>query len=135
MRKRIKNINEFISNPIKTQEEVLAYLVLKAKETHFGKEHKFSRIYDYKSFKNQIPVRDYNDLSPYINKARKGAKEVLWPGKIKWFAKSSGTTNSKSKFIPISKESLYNGHFKAGKDMLSLYEIITQTLIFIMAKG
>ncbi|MAW20880.1 MAG: hypothetical protein CMD16_00610 [Flavobacteriales bacterium] len=122
MRKRIKNINAFISNPIKTQENVLAYLVLKAKETQFGKEHKFSRIYDYKSFKNQIPVRDYNDLSPYINKARNGEKEVLWPGKIKWFAKSSGTTNSKSKFIPISKESLYDCHFKAGKDMLSLYE-------------
>ena len=84
--------------------------------------HQFHKIYDYHSFAQQIPIRTYEELSPYIEKARNGAKEVLWPGKIKWFAKSSGTTNSKSKFIPISKESLYDCHFKAGKDMLSLYE-------------
>ncbi|MDA0890487.1 MAG: GH3 auxin-responsive promoter family protein, partial [Bacteroidetes bacterium] len=79
-------------------------------------------ITDYTSFKNQIPVRTYEELEPYIAKARKGEKDVLWPGEVKWFAKSSGTTNSKSKFIPITKESLYDCHFKAGKDMLSLYE-------------
>ncbi len=122
MQKRIKNINKIINNPIKTQNKVLDYLISKGRKTLFGIEHQFDNIIDYHSFKKQIPIRTYDELSPYIDKARNGAENVLWPGKIKWFAKSSGTTDSKSKFIPISKESLYDCHFKGGKDMLSLYE-------------
>ena len=122
MQKRIKNINKSIENPINCQTDVFNYLIKKGLSTKFGKEHYFNKITDYSSFKNQIPIRSYEELEPYIAKARKGEKDVLWPGEVKWFAKSSGTTNSKSKFIPITKESLYDCHFKAGKDMLSLYE-------------
>ena len=122
MQKRIKNINKCIENPINCQTDVFNYLIKKGLSTKFGKEHYFNKITDYSSFKNQIPIRSYEELEPYIAKARKGEKDVLWPGEVKWFAKSSGTTNSKSKFIPITKESLYDCHFKAGKDMLSLYE-------------
>ena len=122
MQKRIRNINEFIQEPIKYQKDVFNYLIKNGKKTKFGKEHDFDKITDYNNFKNQIPVRSYEELSAYIEKIRKGEEDILWPGKVNWFAKSSGTTNSKSKFIPITKESLVDCHLKGGKDMLSLYE-------------
>ena len=122
MQKRINNINQFIENPIKTQQTVLEYLIKKGEKTEFGEEHKFQNITNYNDFCQLVPIRTYEEISPYIEKIRNGSTNVLWPGKIKWFAKSSGTTNSKSKFIPISKESLHDCHFKGGKDMLSLYE-------------
>ena len=97
------------------------YLIKKGAQSSFGKEHNFSKIIDYDSFMQNIPVRTYEELYPYIQRARNGEKSVLWPGKVKWFAKSSGTTNLISKYIPVTKESLVNCHFKGGKDMLSLY--------------
>ena len=120
--KRIKKINQFIENPIKYQKNIFNYLLKKGLKTKFGEEHYLRKINDYKAFKNQIPIRTYEEFEPYIQRIRKGEKNVLWPGEVKWFAKSSGTTNHKSKFIPITKESLKDCHFKAGKDMLSLYE-------------
>ena len=122
IQKRIKNIYKFISNPFDCQSEILKYLVKKGKKTSFGKEHNFNEISDYNSFKKNIPIRKYEELANYINKIRNGGTDVLWPGKIKRFAKSSGTTNSKSKYIPVTDECLQECHFKAGKDMLSLYE-------------
>ena len=121
MQKRIHNIEEFCTNPIKTQEKVFNQLIFKGKNTKFGKEHNFNAITKYSHFKNNIPIRTYEEFSEYIKRTRNGEENVLWPGKIKWFSKSSGTTNSKSKFIPITKESLKECHFKGGKDMLSLY--------------
>jgi len=121
MKKRIRKINTFKDSPIETQNKVLNYLISKGKETLFGNEHNFNQISDYDSFKKEIPIRTYEEITHYIDRVRNGEENILWPGKIKWFAKSSGTTNNKSKFIPISKESLHDGHFKGGKDMLSLY--------------
>ena len=121
MKKRIHNIEEFCMNPIKTQKKVFNNLISKGKNTAFGKEHHFNAITKYSHFKNNIPIRTYEEFSEYIEKARNGEQNVLWPGKIKWFSKSSGTTNAQSKFIPITKESLKECHFKGGKDMLSLY--------------
>ncbi|MEC7863594.1 MAG: GH3 auxin-responsive promoter family protein, partial [Bacteroidota bacterium] len=122
MQKRIKNINKFIENPIEYQTNVFNYLIKRGLKTKFGKNHYFNKITNYTSFKKQIPIRTYEEIESYITKIRKGEKNVLWPGEVNSFAKSSGTSNSKSKFIPITNESLYNCHFKAGKDMLSLYE-------------
>ena len=121
MQKRISNIDKFCKNPIKTQKKVLSFLIAKGKYTDFGQTHHFSTINDYAHFSKNIPIRTYEEFSIFIDRARKGEKSVLWPGKIKWFAKSSGTTNAQSKFIPITQESLKNCHFKGGKDMLSLY--------------
>ena len=122
IRKRIKKIKKCIENPIPYQKDVFKYLIKKGVKTKFGQDHFFNKITNYSSFKNQVPIRSYEELEKYIAEIRKGKKNVLWPGEVKWFAKSSGTTNSKSKFIPITKESLNDCHFKAGKDMLSLYE-------------
>ena len=122
LKKRISKINNFIENPIKTQNNIFDFLIKKGKKTSFGKEHNFKQITNYNSFKKNIPIRNYKEISPYIEESLKGKKNVLWPGKVEWFAKSSGTTNSKSKYITITKASLYDCHFKGGKDMLSLYQ-------------
>ena len=120
-RKRISNINNIINNPIKSQSNVFKSLIREGIKTKYGEEYSFNKIYDYNSFKKNVPLRNYEELEPYIKRARNNEKNVLWPGYVKFFAKSSGTANNKSKFIPITKESLKNCHFKAGKDMLSFY--------------
>jgi hypothetical protein len=121
MKKRIHQIDLFRRHPVQMQDEVFRSLVEKGRYSQFGEEHGFKSIYNYLDFCKNIPIRTYEELFPYIEKIRIGEKDVLWPGEVKWFAKSSGTTNNKSKYIPISIDSLEDCHFKGGKDMLSLY--------------
>ena len=121
MKKRIHQINIFRKFPIKSQQNVFEYLIDKGKFTSFGLEHDFKNILTYSQFCNKVPLRTYEELYPFIERIRRGEKNVLWPGRVRFYAKSSGTTNDKSKFIPISYESLKNCHYKGGKDMLSLY--------------
>ena len=121
MRKRIHQINLFKKFPHDVQKEVFSSLIEKGKSTSFGIDHKFHKIRSIIDFRKQVPVRTYEELFSYIKRVRENEKNVLWPGKIEWFARSSGTTNDKSKYIPISKDSLEDCHFKGGKDMLSLY--------------
>ena len=121
MRQRIHQIDFFRNHPIKVQKEVFDNLITKAKGTSFGIDHNFKNIKSYYEFKNQVPLRSYEELYPYIDRQKKGEKNVLWPGKVQCFAKSSGTTNDRSKYIPMSEESLKECHYKGGKDMLSLY--------------
>jgi hypothetical protein len=121
MKKRIHQIELFIKYPHEVQEELLMALVKKAANTSYGKSHGFEGIKNHQAFQQNLPVVNYEELYPQIEKLLKGESDVLWPGEIKWFAKSSGTTNARSKYIPMSQESLDDCHFKAGKDMLSLY--------------
>jgi len=121
MKKRMPQIELFLKYPFQVQEDVLFNLLLKAKNTEFGTQYGFSSIKTYTDFKNQIPIKNYEELFPYIRKLRMGHENVLWPGETRWFAKSAGTTNAKSKFIPISKIALTDCHYKAGKDMLAIY--------------
>lgn len=121
MKKRIHDIELFMKYPIEVQEELRNKLVNAAKSTEFGKKYGFKNIRNAEDFKKQIPVSTYEQIYPYIERLLKGEQKVLWPSQIKWFAKSSGTTNDKSKFIPVSQESLEECHFKGGKDMLSIY--------------
>lgn len=111
----------FMKFPIDVQNELLLNLINQAENTEFGKSHNFSSIKNYEDFAKQVPVSTYEEFEPLIERARRGEQNVFWPTPIKWFAKSSGTTNAKSKFIPVSPEALENCHFKAGKDMLCLY--------------
>ena len=120
-KKRMHQIDLFLKYPFLIQNELLFILLEKAKNTIFGEKHNFSSIKSYADFCKSIPVKTYEEFFPYIQKLREGEKDILWPGEIKWFAKSSGTTNAKSKFIPISKEALEDCHYKAGKDMLAIY--------------
>ena len=132
MRSRMNVIEESIKNPVGTQERVLFENIKKAKSTIYGKEFHFEEIKTTQKFQEQVPAVHYEDFQPYIELARKGEKDVSWHGKIKWFAKSSGTTNAKSKFIPISTESLEDCHYAAGKTMFALYlNAFPETNIFM----
>lgn len=86
-----------------------------------GQKHDYTSITTYEDFVNRVPVNEYNDLKPYIDRLRQGEQNLLWSSEVKWFAKSSGTTSDKSKFIPVSQEALDECHFKGGKDLLSIY--------------
>jgi len=121
LKKRVHQIELFLKYPNEVQDELLTKLVDQAKTTWLGQKYGFSSITSYKQFSDQVPVSTYEDLADLIGRTRKGEQNLFWPSNIKWFAKSSGTTNDKSKFIPVSKEALNECHFKAGKDMLSLY--------------
>jgi hypothetical protein len=121
IKKRIEQIKAFTNNPISTQEKVFTSLVSEAKNTFFGKEHSFNSIKSHKDFVAQIPLRTYEDFTPYIDKAISGQENVLWPGKTQWFSKSSGTTASKSKLVPVSSQAIQDCHYKGGKDLLSIY--------------
>ena len=121
MKKRIHQIELFLKYPEEVQEEVFQKLIATAKVTEFGKKYSFKDIKNPEDFKNQVPVFSYESIFPYIERIMKGEQNILWPSEIKWFAKSSGTTNQRSKFIPVSPEALEDCHFKGGKDMLSIY--------------
>lgn len=121
MKKRIHQIELFVKYPWEVQAELLTKLVQTGKHTSFGKDHGFKDITGLKDFRNQVPVSTYEQLFPYIERSIKGEQNVLWPSEIRWFAKSSGTTNAKSKFIPVSDEALEDCHMKGGKDLLSMY--------------
>jgi len=111
----------FIKYPIDVQQELLLRLVDFARNTEIGKQYDFTSIYNYKTFAERVPIQKYETVESLIERTRKGEQNLFWPSHIQWFAKSSGTTNAKSKYIPVSNEALENCHLKAGKDMLCLY--------------
>ena len=121
LKKRKHQIELFLKYPVDVQNELLLKLLNTAKNTKFGKEKEFSSIKNHADFTNKVPIQKYETFEPLIERCRKGEQNLFWPTDIKWFAKSSGTTNAKSKFIPVSEESLEYCHMKAGKDMLCLY--------------
>ncbi|MCC9136688.1 GH3 auxin-responsive promoter family protein [Pontibacter silvestris] len=121
MKKRIHQIDLFKKYPHEVQEELFHNLIETAKNTEWGKAYGYKDISSVKNFQERVPVSTYEDLFPYIERVLKGEQNILWPSKVEWFAKSSGTTNARSKFIPVTPESLEDCHYKGGKDMLSIY--------------
>lgn len=133
--KRLKSIDEFRKNPVEVQEAVFKYLVDTAKGTEWGKMHDFSSIKSIETFQQRTPIQDYNQAKSFIERVRQGEQNIIWPTEITWFAKSSGTTEDKSKFIPISEESLNNVHFQGGKDILTLYNYNNPETQIFSGKG
>ncbi len=121
LKKRFHQIELFMKYPNDVQHDLLNNLVDTAKGTEFGRQYDFKSLKNYNEFKNRIPLSSYEDISPSIERIRRGEQNIYWPSPIKWFAKSSGTTNAKSKFIPVSAEALEDCHYKAGKDTLAIY--------------
>ena len=121
MKKRIHQMELFLQFPADVQRELLFALVNKSKNTEWGVKYGYKDITTIAQFQEQVPISSYEELYPYIERLMKGESNILWPTKIEWFSKSSGTTNDRSKFIPVSPEALEDCHYKAGKDMLSLY--------------
>jgi|TARA_B110000503_G_scaffold18209_1_gene26654 hypothetical protein len=121
LKKRFHQIDLFLKYPHEVQNELLMNLLSISKDTEIGKAYDFRTIRTYHEFAQRVPVSSYEDYQNLIERSRKGEKNIFWPKPIKWFAKSSGTTNAKSKFIPVSTDSLEDCHYAAGKDLLCMY--------------
>ena len=121
LKQRIHQIELFLKYPNEVQEELLMNLIRSSENTVIGKQYEFDSIKSYSTFSERIPISTYEDLEPMIEKTRQGEQNVFWNTPIKWFAKSSGTTNAKSKFIPVSEEALEDCHYKGSKDLLCMY--------------
>jgi len=121
MKKRMHQIELFMLYPHDVQFEWFRRLMTAAKDTEWGKKYDYSGITRLDQFKERVPVSDYNAIQPWIERLQKGEQNILWPEEIRWFAKSSGTTGSKSKFIPVSENALEECHFKGAKDVVTLY--------------
>jgi hypothetical protein len=119
--KRIYQIQLYREYPHDIQNEVLSQLLEKASDTEWGKKYKYTSISSVEEFKELVPLQTYDEIKPYVERLRNGEKNLLWPGEIRWFAKSSGTTSDKSKFIPVTKESLEYCHLRGPKDVFALY--------------
>ncbi|MDR2037443.1 MAG: GH3 auxin-responsive promoter family protein [Bacteroidales bacterium] len=118
---RLKKIERFKKNPGLVQEKMWAGLIKRAKDTEWGKQYDFNSIRNIKDFQDRLPLQTYEDIKPYVDRIREGKDNILWPGSTRWFAKSSGTTGNKSKFIPVTREALIKCHYQGGRDVLAVY--------------
>ena len=118
---RYWHIEHWVNNPIAAQREVLQDLITHGQYTQFGRKYQFANIFNIRTFKQTVPIHEYHDMKPYIDQVMEGEDSVLWNTPVKWFAKSSGTTSDKSKFIPLTEESIQDNHFQGSKDVLALY--------------
>ncbi len=134
-RMRLWRIEAWVQHPIASQREVLQDLVTSAQYTEFGRKYNFSSLFSTRDFKKAVPIHEYDDLKPYIQRMMDGEENILWNTPIRWFAKSSGTTSDKSKFIPISKESLEDCHYKGAKDTLTMYYNFNPDSDLLTGKG
>lgn len=119
--KRIYQIELYSKYPHEIQREVFAELLKKSADTEWGRKYKYSKISSFEEFRNSVPLQTYEEIKPWVERLRNGEKNLLWPGEVRWFAKSSGTTSDKSKFIPVTADALEDCHFRGGKDVLALY--------------
>jgi len=134
-RLRQERIEQWMKHPIAVQREVLQHLVTSAQYTEFGRKYNFSKTFSLRDFKNAVPIHEYDDLKPYIQRIMNGEQNILWNTPITWFAKSSGTTSDKSKFIPVSEESLQDCHYKGAKDVLTMYYNFNPESDLLTGKG
>jgi GH3 auxin-responsive promoter len=132
---RHSGIEQWVQNPVAVQREILQHLVTSAQYTEIGRKYNFSTLFTIKEFKQAVPIHEYDDLKPYIHRIMNGEQNILWNTPITWFAKSSGTTNDKSKFIPVSEESLQDCHYKGAKDMLTMYYNFNPDSDLLTGKG
>jgi hypothetical protein len=117
-------INWMLQNPVESQKSVFIDLANGLQQTKFGEDHgfsKFSNSITLKEFKSQIPIRSYDEIKPWISRAREGERNVLWTGDVTWFAKTSGTTSDRSKLLPVTRDSLKSCHYKGGRDLLAMF--------------
>ena len=132
---RRDEIDFFCKNPIDIQFDTFKKLISAGRETEWGKKYNYSNITTFEQYKKNVPIQDYNSIKPYIERLINGENNLLWNEPIKWYAKSSGTTSDKSKYIPVSQSSLENCHFKGGKDVLALYTFLYPKTKLFRGKG
>ena len=117
---KYSRLEYFMNNPHEVQQRLLNKLILKGQQTLFGKQYYFSEIHTPSDFNNLVPIHDYETIKPYIQAMMMGASDILWPGVVEWFAKSSGTTSDQSKFIPVTSDILYGNHIKGSWDAMAI---------------
>ena len=118
---RFHRIERYINHATEIQEQVLKRLITKAANTEWGKKFDYASIKDYTQFCQRVPIQTYEEVKQWVERVRQGEQNLLWPGNTVWFAKSSGTTNDKSKFIPVTSDSIQDTHYRGGKDAIALY--------------
>jgi len=133
--KRLYQIDLFRKYPAETQQETLIHLLSQAENTEWGRMHGYSSIGTVNEFRERVPLQNYEKIIPYVERLRAGEKNLLWPGEVRWFAKSSGTTSTKSKFIPITKDSLEETHYRGFKDCLTIYASLYPETQIYKGKG
>ena len=121
MKKRMHQIDLFRKYPLEVQAELFEKMIVLSKETEWGSKYNYAKITSYSDFQLQVPLQEYQDIQPSVDRLMKGEQNILWSTDTKWFAKSSGTTSSRSKLIPVTQESLADCHYKGGKDLLAIY--------------
>lgn len=132
---RYREVDRFVNHPIEVQRQTLKHLLSGGRETQIGKQFNFSSIYDSDGFRDKVPVFHYEDLRPYLDKIiLRKEQNVLWNEPTEWFAMSSGTTEDKSKYIPVTRESLTKGHYKCGEQMLAIYAQANKNTKFLLGK-
>lgn len=119
--KRLAQIDSFKANPLKTQRNTLQELLARAANTEYGQKYNFNTLLTAEQYRERLPIVTYEDIQENIRRMMKGENNILWPEEVKWFAKSSGTTNAKSKFIPVSPSALEDCHFRGGKDVIAIF--------------
>lgn len=119
--RQIGRIRSVTAHAPEVQQKILRQLLAKAKNTEWGKHYAYATIRDAATFASRVPLQDYDSIKPYIDRMMRGERNVLWPSEIRWFAKSSGTTSDKSKFIPVSRRALHQCHYKGARDVLAMY--------------
>ena len=132
---RYKEIELYANRAEELQQRVLQRLLHKAAGTEWGKKYDYASIRTYEDFKKRLPIQTYEEIKPYVERLRAGEQNLLWPSEIRWFAKSSGTTNDKSKFLPVSRESLKDTHYRGGTDAVALYLQQNPQSRFFTGKG
>lgn len=132
---RLHKIEQYASCAEEIQHNVLMQLLKKASNTEWGKKYDYKSITTYKEFAERVPVQTYDDIKPYVERLRMGEKNLIWPSEINWFAKSSGTTNDKSKYLPVSKEALKDTHYRGGADVVAMYLRLNPDSRFFSGKG
>jgi len=132
---RLKQIDRYATEAEDIQHNVLMKLLRKAENTEWGKKYDYKSMRNYEDFRRCVPIQTYDDIKPWVERLRAGEKNLIWPSEIQWFAKSSGTTNDKSKFLPVSKESLRDIHYRGGADAVAMYLRINPNSRFFSGKG
>jgi hypothetical protein len=120
-RLRLWRIEHWMDEPLAAQLEVFQDLITSGQYTEIGRKYSFNNIFTPQQFKHEVPIHEYEDMKPYIERIMEGEQNLLWNTPVNWFAKSSGTTSDKSKFIPMTEESLQESHFQGAKDVIALY--------------
>jgi hypothetical protein len=118
---RIRQIHRFMERGMEVQEQQLTQLLSMARHTQWGKIYGYQDLHNVEQYQQRVPLSSYEDLSPYIERMMQGEQNLLWPSPIRWFSKSSGTTNARSKFLPVSVEALHRCHYQGGRDMITLF--------------